>query len=458
MAASADYKYDVALSFAGENRDYVDEVARELRARGVRVFYDLYERVRLWGKDLYEHLDDVYRHQAFLVVLFISKAYAERVWTTHERKSAQARALKEKREYVLPARFDKTEIPGIPHTIGYEDISGARPSELVELIVAKLKDVDPSWRPSDKPTDDPVAQDRIPEPRELSITESVSLLKKYVADSQRHIDLHDLVTEEVEGLHDKLQSLFSPQESVTPEEFARRVDRYEVLTERVLHLFATGSYWSASEHNYLWPRSLERIADALTERSGYTVWLEIQRYPAQLLFYAGGISAVARENYELLQQLFEAPLDEMNEEPRAAVDGLHTWAVFRGDVGKMLPGLKERITPASDHLFTTVRSPLAQLIPDDKAYERTFDQFEYLVALDYVCRNEFRWGPLGAFSWRGGHFGPLPKGPSELITKIEAEGAEWKGFSHGLMQGDIEAFRTAKAVMDKLLKESGWRF
>ena len=36
-----DYRYDVCLSFAGEDRDYVDKVAEELRAAGVRVFYDL---------------------------------------------------------------------------------------------------------------------------------------------------------------------------------------------------------------------------------------------------------------------------------------------------------------------------------------------------------------------------------------------------------------------------------
>ena len=34
------YEYDVALSFAGENRDYVEEVAIFLKNFGVKVFYD----------------------------------------------------------------------------------------------------------------------------------------------------------------------------------------------------------------------------------------------------------------------------------------------------------------------------------------------------------------------------------------------------------------------------------
>ena len=42
-------KYGVALSFAGEQRLYVEEVARTPQSRGVSVFYDKFETVRLWG-------------------------------------------------------------------------------------------------------------------------------------------------------------------------------------------------------------------------------------------------------------------------------------------------------------------------------------------------------------------------------------------------------------------------
>ena len=61
-------KYHVALSFAGENRDYVEEVANYLRSASVDVFYDLFEEEDLWGKDLYEHLTSVYRDQAMFTV------------------------------------------------------------------------------------------------------------------------------------------------------------------------------------------------------------------------------------------------------------------------------------------------------------------------------------------------------------------------------------------------------
>ena len=90
------FEYDVGLSFAGEQRDYVGQVANELKVRGIRVFFDDYERETLWGKDLYAHLSEVYQHMCRFCVIFVSEEYAAKVWPTRERESAQARALKEK--------------------------------------------------------------------------------------------------------------------------------------------------------------------------------------------------------------------------------------------------------------------------------------------------------------------------------------------------------------------------
>ena len=135
---SSRFNYDVCLSFAGEQRNYVREVAGLLANRGIRVFYDEREKVQLWGKDLYAHLDDIYQNLARHCVLFASADYAKKVWTNHERRSAQARAIQEQADYLLPARFDDTPIPGLPHTVGYVDLQGVTPTELADLIEQKL--------------------------------------------------------------------------------------------------------------------------------------------------------------------------------------------------------------------------------------------------------------------------------------------------------------------------------
>ncbi len=51
-----EFDYDVTLSFAGEDRPYVEQVAHSLRELGIKVFYDKYYEADLWGKNLYTHL------------------------------------------------------------------------------------------------------------------------------------------------------------------------------------------------------------------------------------------------------------------------------------------------------------------------------------------------------------------------------------------------------------------
>ncbi|MET3320552.1 UNVERIFIED_ORG: hypothetical protein ABIC97_003652 [Peribacillus simplex] len=133
--------YDVALSFAGEDREYIEKVAEFLKANSVRVFYDNYEKTTLWGKDLYTHLQEVYYQGAKYTIMFVSSYYAQKLWTNHERKNAQARAFQSNNEYILPARFDDTEIPGLLPTTGYIDLRGLEPEEFGRMIVEKL-DID----------------------------------------------------------------------------------------------------------------------------------------------------------------------------------------------------------------------------------------------------------------------------------------------------------------------------
>jgi len=134
------YEFDVVLSFAGENRAYVDQVAAALERRGISVFYDQFEKVNLWGKDLVEYLDQIYRIKGRFCVMFISQSYAVKAWPTQERKSAQARAFQSSREYILPARFDDAEIPGVLPTIGYINLNEYTPDRFADLVVSKVKE------------------------------------------------------------------------------------------------------------------------------------------------------------------------------------------------------------------------------------------------------------------------------------------------------------------------------
>jgi hypothetical protein len=135
----ANFEYDVALSFSGKDRSFVEPIAKSLLAHQVKVFYDVDEQATLWGKDLYVHLSDVYGSKARFCLIFVSKNYAESVWTSHERQVAQARALRERgTEYILPVRIDETEIPGLVDTIGYVSIQQG-PDHICRLVLSKLR-------------------------------------------------------------------------------------------------------------------------------------------------------------------------------------------------------------------------------------------------------------------------------------------------------------------------------
>ena len=131
-------QYEVALSFAGEEREYVENVARALHSRGIKVFYDDFEQVRLWGTNLVEELHDVFENRADLAVMFISENYIEKAWPTHERRSILSRSIQEKCAYVLPVRFDDTPVPGLLTSISYVRAKKYTPAGLAVIIAEKI--------------------------------------------------------------------------------------------------------------------------------------------------------------------------------------------------------------------------------------------------------------------------------------------------------------------------------
>lgn len=148
------FEYDVVISFAGEQRAQAEAITECLRSAGIKVFYDSYERATLWGKDLYEHLSDIYQNKGQYCLMLVSAAYASKVWTNHERRNAQARALSQKVEYILPIRFDETEIPGLPSTIGYLRFEEFGTQGICGLLMEKLRgSADDSGRPRTAPNE-----------------------------------------------------------------------------------------------------------------------------------------------------------------------------------------------------------------------------------------------------------------------------------------------------------------
>jgi len=72
--------------------------------------------------------------------MFVSEQYCDRMWTNHERQSAQARVLERGEGYILPIQVENIELPGLRPTVGYIRLSSQRSiQDIAQILVRKLR-------------------------------------------------------------------------------------------------------------------------------------------------------------------------------------------------------------------------------------------------------------------------------------------------------------------------------
>jgi len=136
-----EYTYEVALSFAGEDRAFADAVAKDLRDAGVKVFYDDFYAEELWGEDLAVRLRDVYHSSSQFCIMIISEHYIDKMWPSHERQQAIERMITEiGKAYVLPVRLDgfNGEVPGLSGAISYLAVRSGDHKKIVDAFLRKI--------------------------------------------------------------------------------------------------------------------------------------------------------------------------------------------------------------------------------------------------------------------------------------------------------------------------------
>lgn len=138
---SESFEYDLALSFAGEDREIAKELAAKLQEKGVTVFYDNFYKSELWGKELRKYFKDIYRRKARFVVVLISEYYPMKDWTDFEFSVIKEEARKRENEFVLPIKLDETKMLGIHEDLGYLDYRKEGIDGIVECLLEKLTNI-----------------------------------------------------------------------------------------------------------------------------------------------------------------------------------------------------------------------------------------------------------------------------------------------------------------------------
>jgi hypothetical protein len=133
-----DTHFDVAISFAGEDRAVALDLAQRLRLHGLQVFCDRTELERLWGSNLVDALAEVFGSRSTCCIVLVSRYYVAKEWPDFERQHILARALREPGDFLLPVQLDSTRLPGLPPSILSLDLASSPLAEIAALVVRKL--------------------------------------------------------------------------------------------------------------------------------------------------------------------------------------------------------------------------------------------------------------------------------------------------------------------------------
>ena len=134
-----DFRFDVAISYAGSDREVAGAIARIAVANGLRVFYDEYYVSELWGRNLLESLADIYDRQARFCLILVSRDYCDRPYTIDERRIALDRAIASRTEYILPVVTDDAWLDGLPRSTAFLDLRKMTVIEVAGILVRKVK-------------------------------------------------------------------------------------------------------------------------------------------------------------------------------------------------------------------------------------------------------------------------------------------------------------------------------
>jgi hypothetical protein len=129
-------RYDVAMSYASEDRELAVAIAQALDGEGKRVFLDHHDRSSLMSRRLGPELDAIFSKRSTMCVLLASERCVGKKWTQVELEAA-LEAAERMPGYIVPIQLDDTRIPGLPADVAYLPI-GLGIDTICENIVRKL--------------------------------------------------------------------------------------------------------------------------------------------------------------------------------------------------------------------------------------------------------------------------------------------------------------------------------
>ena len=245
-----------------------------------------------------------------------------------------------------------------------------------------------------------------------------------MSEPKYRIQLADLISGEVERIVDATSGQkFALQVGVAPDSqsITARVRAYEAICETLLGLAPVGGFWAEESHYYIWQKALTQLSTRRAE-GGYTIWVNLQCYPATLLLYSLGLGAIEAGRLEFLGVLFATTVHQENREDLPAIQLLPAFTLIEhSENAKLLEGMDRRHAPLNDWLHNLLKQHLKRIISNENRFTFVFDKLEILMALGYAHHSkrakEWYWAPPGAYGYRNENRERILKEIDESLAK-----------------------------------------
>jgi hypothetical protein len=141
LSKVSEINFKVALSFPGEHRTYVSKVTDILRVRlgKDQVFYDYDYQSQLAIPNLDTMLQNIYRNNSDLVVVFLCKEYADKEWCGLEWRAVRDIIKSKADDKIMFIRFDNQEIDGVFSIDGYIDANKLSEEKVAQFILERVQ-------------------------------------------------------------------------------------------------------------------------------------------------------------------------------------------------------------------------------------------------------------------------------------------------------------------------------
>lgn len=132
--------FDVSFTFAGESRDIVEQVVKELEKilDKNHIFYDNYYISQLARPSLDTLLQDIYRNRSKLIVVFLCEKYQDKKWCGLEFRAIREMIMEKEINKIMYIRLDAGHVDGVFNTDGYIDGTRFTSQQLANFINERL--------------------------------------------------------------------------------------------------------------------------------------------------------------------------------------------------------------------------------------------------------------------------------------------------------------------------------